>query len=90
MDNDKNHKSYYFLENLAKAWEVEAKVFCRNKRIVFKNALLCSLKSLHINMVPYSLQSMFVDVFSFSSHINLMQWMSLFLFYKCKNEAQRF
>lgn len=37
MGFDKNCKSYYFLEKLAKAWEVEEKVFCKDKRIVFKN-----------------------------------------------------
>lgn len=55
MDNDKNYKSYYFLENLVKVWEVEVKVFCRNKRIVFKNVFFCFLKLFYINMVFYSL-----------------------------------
>ena len=39
MGFDKNHKSYYFLKKLEKAWEVEAKVFGRDKIIVFKNTL---------------------------------------------------
>lgn len=34
MGFDMNRKSYCFLKKLAKIQEVEAKVFCRDKRIV--------------------------------------------------------
>lgn len=43
MDFDKDCKSYYFLEKLAKVWEVEAKVFYKDKRIVLKNVLSFAL-----------------------------------------------
>lgn len=35
---DKHRKSYFFLENLVEVSEAETKVFCTDKRIVFKNA----------------------------------------------------
>lgn len=50
MGFDKNCKRYYFLEKLAKAWEVEAKVFCRDKRIVFKNTFYFVLSN-HFTLI---------------------------------------
>lgn len=42
MGFDKNREGSYFLEKLAKVWEIEAKVFW-DKRIVFSNTLYFAL-----------------------------------------------